>query len=191
MRRLWPGCFRHLRFFFSLSFWRLLSLWRLGFPLPINGWSQIPVLLLELSVSATLCAYLAIMIFFRRCLTIFTLCLWLCRFKRHWRCYWPYGTGAAGDLLSHEVDFVHSVLRLGIPDRCTCTGQNILLQDGRDIPDTWNTIFNYDRKGCTVTFDCSMNSAIVSTGWEPIKTNPFRYAKRKLGSSCRIKRGRT
>ncbi|MHC4175116.1 MAG: Gfo/Idh/MocA family protein, partial [Planctomycetota bacterium] len=34
----------------------------------------------------------------------------------HWRCYWPYGTGQAGDLLSHELDYVQSVLEYGIPD---------------------------------------------------------------------------
>jgi predicted dehydrogenase len=33
----------------------------------------------------------------------------------HWRCYWPYGTGQAGDLLSHELDHVQTVLGLGHP----------------------------------------------------------------------------
>ncbi len=79
----------------------------------------------------------------------------------HWRCYWPYGTGVAGDLLSHEVDFVHSVLRLGIPDTCMTSGQNILLKDGRQVPDTWNSVFQYKKKETTVTFDCSMNSSFV------------------------------
>jgi len=79
----------------------------------------------------------------------------------HWRCYWPYGTGIAGDLLSHEIDFVHSVLRLGIPESCMCSGQNILLDDGRQVPDTWSTIYKYEKKGCNVSFDCSMNSAFV------------------------------
>ncbi len=79
----------------------------------------------------------------------------------HWRCYWDYGTGIAGDLLSHEIDFVHSVLRLGIPDTCSSTGHNNLLDDGREVPDTWISIFNYKKKNCTVTFDCSMNSCAL------------------------------
>ena len=36
----------------------------------------------------------------------------------HWRCYWNYGTGQAGDLLSHELDFVQYLLGYGIPDTC-------------------------------------------------------------------------
>lgn len=79
----------------------------------------------------------------------------------HWRCYWPYGTGVAGDLLSHEVDFVQSVLGLGIPDSCITSGFNAMLHDGRDVPDTWNTVYTYEDNACTVTFDCSMNSALT------------------------------
>ena len=42
----------------------------------------------------------------------------------HWRCYWAYGTGLYGDLLSHELDYVQTVLRHGIPDTCISTGFN-------------------------------------------------------------------
>jgi predicted dehydrogenase len=76
----------------------------------------------------------------------------------HWRCYWRYGTGMAGDLLSHELDFVQSVLGYGIPDTCICHGHNNLLHDGREVPDTWNTIYQYERQNCTVTFQASGNS---------------------------------
>ncbi|MHC4475690.1 MAG: Gfo/Idh/MocA family protein [Planctomycetota bacterium] len=76
----------------------------------------------------------------------------------HWRCYWNYGTGVAGDLLSHEFDFVQSVLGYGIPDTCVCLGQNNLLKDGREVPDTWSTIYGYEEQGCTFTFQASMNT---------------------------------
>jgi predicted dehydrogenase len=76
----------------------------------------------------------------------------------HWRCYWNYGTGFAGDLLSHEFDFVQSVLGYGIPDTCVCMGQNNLLRDGREVPDTWSTVYGYEKRGCTLTFQGSMNS---------------------------------
>ena len=77
----------------------------------------------------------------------------------HWRCYWNYGTGVAGDLLSHELDFVQSVLGYGIPDTCSCAGLNALLKDGREVPDTWNTVYGFEKHNCTVTFDASMNTS--------------------------------
>jgi predicted dehydrogenase len=78
----------------------------------------------------------------------------------HWRCYWEYGTGQAGDLLSHELDFVQSVLGHGIPDTCVCAGLNAFLKDGREVPDTWNAVFHFEKHDRTVTFDASMNSAL-------------------------------
>ncbi|HOB99693.1 MAG TPA: Gfo/Idh/MocA family oxidoreductase, partial [Verrucomicrobiota bacterium] len=57
----------------------------------------------------------------------------------HWRCYYAYGTGYAGDLLSHEMDFVQYLLGHGIPDTCACSGQIALLRDDREVPDTWIT----------------------------------------------------
>ena len=86
----------------------------------------------------------------------------------HWRCYWDYGTGIAGDMLSHEIDFVQGVLGYGIPDGCVCTGQIALLNDGREVPDTWNTVYEYKKQGCTVTFVCSMNTR------EPLQPPEFR-----------------
>lgn len=78
----------------------------------------------------------------------------------HWRCYWQYGTGQAGDLLSHELDFVQYLLGYGIPDTCMCSGLNALLKDDREVPDTWSAIYAYEKKGCTITFTGSMNTSI-------------------------------
>lgn len=79
----------------------------------------------------------------------------------HWRCYWDYGTGISGDLLSHELDFVQSLLNHGIPDTCMCTGQNNLLHDGREVPDTWHTVYQFEEAKRSVDFVCSMNSAAL------------------------------
>mgnify|MGYP005844315519 CR=1 FL=1 len=78
----------------------------------------------------------------------------------HWRCYWNYGTGLYGDLLSHEMDYVQSVLRHGIPDTCISTGHNNLLKDGREVPDTSNTIYQWESIGRTATFFSDMNSSL-------------------------------
>ncbi len=76
----------------------------------------------------------------------------------HWRCYWAYGTGQAGDLLSHELDFVQYLLGHGIPDSCSCTGLNALLKDDREVPDTWVANYQFENLGRTVTFTGSMNT---------------------------------
>ncbi len=76
----------------------------------------------------------------------------------HWRCYWPYGTGQAGDLLSHEMDHVQTVLRYGIPDTCNTTGHNAYWKDDREVPDTWISSYAFEDKDCTVVFQGCMNS---------------------------------
>lgn len=76
----------------------------------------------------------------------------------HWRCYWPYGTGQAGDLLSHEMDHVQSVMRYGIPDTCVAQGHNAFWKDDREIPDTWIASYVFEEKDCTVLFEGCMNS---------------------------------
>jgi len=76
----------------------------------------------------------------------------------HWRCYYAYGTGYAGDLLSHELDFVQYLLGHGIPDTCFCAGLNALLRDDREVPDTWAATYQFEKLGRTVTFTGSMNA---------------------------------
>jgi predicted dehydrogenase len=76
----------------------------------------------------------------------------------HWRCYWDYGTGQAGDLLSHELDFVQYLLGHGIPDTCSCAGLNALLKDDREVPDTWIATYQWEKLDRTATFTGSMNT---------------------------------
>ena len=81
----------------------------------------------------------------------------------HWRCYWPYGTGQAGDLLSHEMDFVQSVLRYGIPDSCVTHAHNAFWRDDREAPDTWLSSYVFEKQHCSVTFEGCMNSGRQQT----------------------------
>jgi predicted dehydrogenase len=76
----------------------------------------------------------------------------------HWRCYWPYGTGQAGDLLAHEMDHVQSVLRFGIPDSCCTQGHNAFWKDDREVPDTWISSYVFEKHNCSVVFQGCMNS---------------------------------
>jgi len=77
----------------------------------------------------------------------------------HWRCYWAYGSGQAGDLLSHELDHVQCVLGWGIPDTCACTGLNAFYKDGRETPDTWLASYTFPDHDCSLMFEGCMNSA--------------------------------
>lgn len=83
----------------------------------------------------------------------------------HWRCYYAYGTGYAGDLLSHEMDFVQYLLGHGIPDNCYCAGLNALLRDDREVPDTWMAAYQFTKPARTVTFTGSM----VTTSSQPVE----------------------
>lgn len=82
----------------------------------------------------------------------------------HWRCYYAYGTGYAGDLLSHEMDFVQYLLDHGIPDTCVCAGQIALLRDDREVPDTWVATYQFEKLGRVVTFEGSM----ITTDHQPV-----------------------
>jgi predicted dehydrogenase len=79
----------------------------------------------------------------------------------HWRCYWAYGTGVAGDLLSHSMDFVQAVLQHGIPDSCVCKGMITFLKDGREVPDTWSAIYGFEKDDRMVVFEHTMNSRVL------------------------------
>ena len=76
----------------------------------------------------------------------------------HWRCYYAYGTGYCGDLLSHEMDFVQYLLGHGIPDTCMTSGMIALLNDDREVPDTWIATYQFEKLKRTVTFIGSMNA---------------------------------
>jgi len=78
----------------------------------------------------------------------------------HWRCYYAYGTGYAGDLLSHEMDFVQYLLGHGVPDNCYCGGLLSQLRDDREVPDTWVATYQFEKLGRTVTFTGSMNTSV-------------------------------
>lgn len=68
------------------------------------------------------------------------------RFFR-WRCWYDYGTGMAGDLLTHEYDALNSILDLGIPDSAVASGGIYAYNDGRDVPDVFQANYEYsDRK---------------------------------------------
>ena len=57
------------------------------------------------------------------------------------RCWYDYGTGLSGDLLSHDFDAINQIMDIGIPKYASSTGGVYFYKDGRDVPDVWNATF--------------------------------------------------
>jgi len=81
------------------------------------------------------------------------------RFFR-WRCYWDYGTGMAGDLLTHEYDTVNSILNLGIPRSATASGGIYYYNDGREVPDVFHANYEYPDRELTLIYSGTLANGI-------------------------------
>jgi predicted dehydrogenase len=77
------------------------------------------------------------------------------RFFR-WRCWFDYGTGLSGDLFSHEYDSVNQILELGIPKTAVSSGGIYFFKDGRDVPDTWQTVLEYPDRDLTLVYSATL-----------------------------------
>jgi predicted dehydrogenase len=78
-----------------------------------------------------------------------------------WRCYWDYGTGIAGDLLSHLWDSVNMVAEIGIPETAVTQGGTYFWKGDREVPDMWHVLYDYPKKELAVTFGCSFHNRHV------------------------------
>lgn len=79
------------------------------------------------------------------------------RFFR-WRCWYDYGTGLSGDLLSHEYDAVNQILELGIPKSAVASGGIYYFKDGRDVPDVFQVAFEYPERDLTLVYSATLAS---------------------------------
>ncbi|HKM92462.1 MAG TPA: Gfo/Idh/MocA family oxidoreductase [Prolixibacteraceae bacterium] len=79
------------------------------------------------------------------------------RFFR-WRCWWDYGTGLAGDLLTHEFDAVNQVLNLGIPHSAIASGGVYFYKDGREVPDVFQAVLEYPERDLTFMYSATLAS---------------------------------
>lgn len=78
-----------------------------------------------------------------------------------WRCYWDYGTGIAGDLLSHLWDSVNMVMGMGIPETAVTHGGLYFWTNDREVPDQWTVLFDYPRQSLAVHFACTFHNVHV------------------------------
>ena len=79
------------------------------------------------------------------------------RFFR-WRCWFDYGTGLSGDLLSHDFDAINQIMDIGAPKYASSSGGIYYYKDGRDVPDVWNATFEYPEKDLTVLYSATLSS---------------------------------
>jgi predicted dehydrogenase len=79
------------------------------------------------------------------------------RFFR-WRCWWDYGTGLGGDLLTHEYDAMNQILNLGIPASAVASGGVYFYKDGREVPDVFQAVYEYPDRDFTLMYSASLAS---------------------------------
>jgi predicted dehydrogenase len=86
------------------------------------------------------------------------------RFFR-WRCWWDYGTGLSGDLLTHEYDAVNQILGMGIPESVASSGgvyfykeKEHYVKEIREVPDVWNAVMEYPHLDFTLMYSASLAS---------------------------------
>jgi predicted dehydrogenase len=84
------------------------------------------------------------------------------RFFR-WRCWWDYGTGLSGDLLTHEYDAINQILGMGIPESVVSSGgiyffekPEYYVNEVRDVPDVWNATFEYPHLNFSLLYSATL-----------------------------------
>jgi predicted dehydrogenase len=89
------------------------------------------------------------------------------RFFR-WRCWWDYGTGLSGDLLTHEYDAINQILRVGIPHSVVSSGgvyywkdksKGHYVKEVREVPDVWQATLEYPDRDLTLLYSASLASS--------------------------------
>lgn len=88
------------------------------------------------------------------------------RFFR-WRCWWDYGTGLSGDLLTHEFDAINQILGMGIPASASASGgvyvwnnkeRGDYVNEIREVPDVWNAVLEYPDHDFSLLYSASLGS---------------------------------
>ena len=77
------------------------------------------------------------------------------RFFR-WRCWYDYGTGISGDILSHSFSAVNHIMGLGVPRAAVASGGLYYYKDGRDVPDVFNVALEFPDRNLTFLYSATL-----------------------------------
>jgi hypothetical protein len=87
-----------------------------------------------------------------------------------WRCYWDYGTGICGDLFSHDLASINMIMDVHIPHAAVASGGVYDLKDYLEVPDIYNSVYEYPDKDLSVVFSANFTSTFRPRGIEYIGT---------------------
>ena len=83
----------------------------------------------------------------------------------HWfRDQWDFNVGSIGGDIFHQVDLTRFLLNVDFPKTAASTGGVFYFSDGREIPDTISTHFEYDK------LICKIEAAIWAANFKKIPT---------------------
>jgi predicted dehydrogenase len=77
-----------------------------------------------------------------------------------YRKYWDYSGGISTDLFVHLITSIHFVMNAPMPDAVTAIGCILVRNDGREVPDTLDALFDYP--DFHVNMGSTMNNASAS-----------------------------
>ena len=77
-----------------------------------------------------------------------------------WQRYSDYGTSLTGNDFAHWFDAINQVLELGIPEYVVAMGGQYYYKTHGDMPDVFNALFSYPKRGLTMTYDATLKNGI-------------------------------
>ena len=75
-----------------------------------------------------------------------------------YRKYWDYSGGISTDLFVHLINSIHFLMEVEMPKSVMSSGGILFRHDGREVPDTLDTLFEYE-KGFHVNMASTFNSS--------------------------------
>lgn len=77
-----------------------------------------------------------------------------------WQRYSDYGTSLTGNDFTHQYDAINQILNLGIPETVVATGGQYYYKHHGDMPDVFNSVFNYPERGLTLTYNGTLKNDV-------------------------------